>query len=69
MGLEAVAKAKELLPDIVLLDIDLPRMSGLAVAEAVAQGVARPSKCSFLSMYQRAEYLPRILQSGARGYV
>ena len=39
-GLEALAKARELLPDIVLLDIDLPQMSGLAVADAVAQRVA-----------------------------
>ena len=34
-GFEAVAKAKELLPDIMLLDLDLPQMSGLAVAETL----------------------------------
>ena len=67
-GLEAVAKARELLPDIMLLDIDLPRMSGLAVAEALRKELPN-IKVLILSMYQRAEYLPRILQSGARGYV
>ena len=60
-GLEAVAKAKELLPDVVLLDIDLPQMSGLAVAEVLRKELPN-TKVLILSMYQRAEYLPRILQ-------
>ena len=67
-GLEAVAKAKELLPDIVLLDIDMPKMSGLAVAEVLRKELPQV-KVLILSMYQRPEYLLRILQSGARGYV
>jgi DNA-binding NarL/FixJ family response regulator len=67
-GLEAVAKAKELLPDVVLLDIDLPQMSGLAVTEVLRKELPN-TKVLVLSMYQRPEYLPQILQSGARGYV
>ena len=67
-GLEAVAKAKELLPDIVLLDIDMPNMSGLAVTEVLRKDLPQV-KVLILSMHQRAEYLLRILQSGARGYV
>jgi len=67
-GPEAVAKARELLPDIVLLDIDLPQMSGLAVAEVLRKELPN-IKVLILSMYQRAEYMPRIFQSGARGYV
>ena len=67
-GFEAVAKAKELLPDIMLLDLDLPQMSGLAVAETLRKDLPN-LKVLILSMYQRAEHLPRILQSGARGYV
>jgi DNA-binding NarL/FixJ family response regulator len=67
-GLEAVAKARELLPDIMLLDIDLPQMNGLTVAEILRKELP-DIKVLILSMYQRSEYLPRILQSGARGYV
>jgi two-component system, NarL family, nitrate/nitrite response regulator NarL len=67
-GLEALAKARELLPDIVLLDIDLPQMSGLVVADVLRKELPN-IKVLILSMYQRADYLPRILQSGARGYV
>jgi two-component system, NarL family, nitrate/nitrite response regulator NarL len=67
-GPEAVAKAKALMPDIVLLDIDLPQMSGLVVAEVLRKELPN-TKVLILSMHQRAEYLPRVLQSGARGYV
>ena len=67
-GLEAVAKAKALMPDIVLPDIDLPQMSGLVVAEVLRKELA-DTKVLILSVHQRAEFLPHILQSGARGYV
>ena len=67
-GLEAVAKARELLPDIMLLDLDLPQMSGLAVADALRKELPN-IKVLILSMHHCAEYLPRVLQSGARGYV
>ena len=67
-GLEAVTKAKELLPDIVLLDIDMPKMSGLAATEVLRKELPQV-KVLILSMHQRPEYLLRILQSGARGYV
>jgi DNA-binding NarL/FixJ family response regulator len=67
-GLEAVTKAKQLLPDIVLLDIDMPHMSGLAATEVLRQDLPQ-IKVLILSMHQRAEYLVQILQAGARGYV
>jgi two-component system nitrate/nitrite response regulator NarL len=67
-GLEAVTKAKALLPDIVLMDIDMPNMTGLAATEVLRQELPQV-KVLILSMHQRAEYLLRILQSGARGYV
>ena len=67
-GLEAVAKAKALLPDIVLLDIDMPNMSGVAVTEVLRKDLPQV-KVLILSMHQRSEYLVRILESGARGYV
>ena len=64
-GLEAVAKAKALLPDIVLLDIDMPNMSGLAVTEVLRKDLPQV-KVLILSMHQRSEYLVRILNR-ARG--
>ena len=67
-GLEALAKARELLPDIVLLDIDLPQMSGVAVADVLRKELPK-IKVVILSRYQGPEYLSRVLQAGARGYV
>src|SRR5215471_8997397 len=67
-GIEAVRKAKELAPDIVLMDIDMPHMDGLAVTELLRKEL--PSvKVLILSMHSNTEYVLRIIQSGARGYV
>jgi two-component system nitrate/nitrite response regulator NarL len=67
-GREALRKAKELVPDIVLMDIDMPTMNGLTATELLHKD--NPSiKVLVLSMHRQAEYVVRILQSGARGYV
>jgi two-component system nitrate/nitrite response regulator NarL len=67
-GREALRKAKELLPDLVLMDIDLPQMDGLAVSELLRR--EHPQiKVLILSMHTSSEYVLRIVQSGARGYV
>ncbi len=67
-GLEAVRKAKELLPDIILMDIGMPLMNGLAVTELLRRELPN-IKVLFLSMHSNTEYVLRIIQSGARGYV
>jgi len=67
-GQEALVKARELQPDMMLMDIDLPGMNGLAVAE-VLQREQPQIQVVFLSMHGEGEYVMRILQSGARGYV
>ena len=67
-GLEAVTKAKELLPDIVLLDIDMPNMSGLIATEVLRKELEQV-KVLILSMHSNSEYVMRIIQSGASGYV
>jgi two-component system, NarL family, nitrate/nitrite response regulator NarL len=67
-GREALAKVRELMPDMVLLDIDMPHMSGLAVAGVLHKELPQV-KVLILSMHQQPEYVLRILQSGAHGYV
>jgi two-component system, NarL family, nitrate/nitrite response regulator NarL len=67
-GREALQKIRELLPDMVLMDIDMPHMSGLAVAEVLRRELPQ-IKVLILSMHQQSEYVLRILQSGAHGYV
>jgi DNA-binding NarL/FixJ family response regulator len=67
-GQEAVRKAKELLPDLVLMDIDMPRMSGLTAADTLRKENPK-IKVLILSMYGDSDYVMRILQSGARGFI
>jgi len=67
-GLEAIRKAKELLPDIILMDIDMPLMNGLAATDQLRRELP-DVKVLILSMHSNSDYVRRILQSGARGYV
>jgi DNA-binding NarL/FixJ family response regulator len=67
-GQEALRKAKELAPDIVLMDIDMPRMNGLTAADTLRKENPR-TKVLILSMYSDSDHVMRILQSGARGFV
>ncbi|MSU57415.1 MAG: response regulator transcription factor [Pedosphaera sp.] len=67
-GREAVRKARELQPDLLLMDINMPQMSGLAVTELLRREMPK-IKVLILSMHGNTDYVLRILQSGARGYV
>jgi two-component system nitrate/nitrite response regulator NarL len=67
-GREGLAKARALLPDVMLMDIDMPHMSGLSVAEVLRKELPQ-IKVIILSMHRQPEYVLRILQSGAQGYV
>ncbi len=67
-GREALRKARELLPDVVLMDVEMPHMNGLAVTEALQRELPQV-KVLILSSGRSAECIARIFQSGARGYV
>jgi len=67
-GLEAVQKAEELQPDLILLDIGLPTLNGIEVARRVRK-LAPDSKILFVSMESSPEVVQEALNLGARGYV
>lgn len=67
-GAEALALAATLAPDLVLLDIGLPDMSGLDVAEQLPS-VAPQARALMLSMYDNREYVISAIRAGAAGYV
>jgi len=67
-GREAIIKVRELNPDVVLMDVDMPQMDGLAVTQALRKEFPN-IKVLMLSMYRDNDYILRILQSGALGYV
>lgn len=67
-GREAVRKARELKPDLILMDINMPHMSGLAVTELLSREMPG-IKVLVLSAQGSTDCVVRIIQSGARGYV
>jgi DNA-binding NarL/FixJ family response regulator len=67
-GEEAIRKARELAPDVVLLDLDLPRISGLTVTEQLRKEVPN-LKILILSIHKNQESLFRMIEAGAHGYV
>lgn len=67
-GHEAVRKARQLLPDIILLDISMPHMNGLE-AIALLRKQAPNAKVIILTMHNTREYVSQIVRSGARGYM
>jgi two-component system, NarL family, nitrate/nitrite response regulator NarL len=67
-GREALRKAREMIPDIMLMDIDMPHMNGLAVTDLLRKELPKV-KVLILSMHSNTDYILRIIQSGARGYV
>lgn len=67
-GHEAVYKARELKPDIILLDITMPGKGGLEViAEIIEENPG--IKVLVLTMHDDESYLKKVLKSGASGYV
>ena len=67
-GQEALVKARELSPDLVLMDIDMPRMNGLLAADALRKENPK-IKILVLSMHSDPDSVLRIFQAGARGFV
>ncbi|MBC3918260.1 response regulator transcription factor [Undibacterium sp. CY18W] len=67
-GQEAYALCEKERPDIVLTDIEMPIMSGLELAAAIAEKKL-PSKVIVLTTFARTGYLRRAMASGVRGYM
>jgi len=67
-GLEAVEKAKELNPDVILLDIGLPGLDGIEVSRQVGKLVPG-SRIIFLTQETSGEVVQEAMRTGAIGYV
>ena len=67
-GLEALRKVAELNPQVLLLDISMPKMSGMEVARRVRK--EHPSvKIIVLTMHEEEEYTLRLVRLGISGYL
>jgi len=67
-GIEAVRRAEELKPDLILLDIGLPTLNGIAASRQIRE-LAPASKIIFVSQESSPDVVQEALNSGALGYV
>ena len=67
-GLQALQRAGELQPDLILLDIGLPSLNGIEVARQIPK-LSPKSKILFVSQESSADVVREALGTGAHGYV
>jgi DNA-binding NarL/FixJ family response regulator len=67
-GTEALRKARELLPDLIILDISMPGLNGLEVARLLRQEVPE-AKILLMSQHDPIVLLPRAVEAGAHACV
>jgi DNA-binding NarL/FixJ family response regulator len=67
-GIEAVEKAKQLKPDIVLLDLSMPRMSGIQALPLIRKEVPE-SEVLIVSQHESPDIESLVAKAGAQGYV
>jgi DNA-binding NarL/FixJ family response regulator len=67
-GAEALRLARELAPDLVILDMDMPGLNGLDIARARQREQLR-FEIIFLTMYREEDMLAEAIELGAKGYV
>jgi len=67
-GRATLEKARQLKPDVILLDIGMPRLSGLEVARIIKE-ILPACRIVVLSMHEQEVYIHQVLAAGAVGYV
>ncbi|MBI3285044.1 MAG: response regulator transcription factor [Burkholderiales bacterium] len=67
-GLEGVKRAKQLLPDVVLMDLNMPGLSGLEAMQLIVEDLPQTAVL-MLTVSEQAEDLTTALKNGARGYL
>ena len=67
-GMDVLEKASRLEPDVVLMDIAMPRLNGIETTRHLHSSKA-PAKVLILSIHEEREYLMESYRAGARGYI
>jgi response regulator NasT len=66
-GHEAIDRAKAIRPDVCVLDVKMPQMDGIEVAQALAEDQIAP--CVLLTAYSDRELIDRAKEAGVFGYI
>ncbi len=67
-GQDALEKARELKPDLIVMDVSMPRLNGLEATRQV-RGILPDCEVLVLSQHENSEMARQALKAGARGYV
>jgi DNA-binding NarL/FixJ family response regulator len=67
-GCELLAEAERLHPDLIVLDITMPRLDGIEAARQLRRS-HRPARLVFLTVYEDADFARAALDAGGLGYV
>ena len=67
-GVEALEQCRSLRPDVVLLDIAMPQLTGVGAVSLIKQAVPE-TEVVILSMYEKEAYIHQTMKAGALGYV
>jgi DNA-binding NarL/FixJ family response regulator len=67
-GIEAVEKADRLKPDVVVLDVSMPRMDGLEACRRIRKSVPK-SEVLIVTQHDSPQMMREALGAGARGYI
>jgi len=67
-GIEAIEKAKKLRPDIVIMDINMPKLGGIEATIEIKK-MHPDTKILVLTQYEDREYISRFLKAGVSGYL
>jgi DNA-binding NarL/FixJ family response regulator len=67
-GLELLAEAERLHPDVIALDITMPRLDGIAAARRLRRS-QQPARLVFLTVHEDADFAIAALDAGGLGYV
>ncbi|MER5301763.1 response regulator transcription factor [Streptomyces lasiicapitis] len=68
-GVEAVERARQLRPDVVLMDVRMPRRNGIEATRQLLAGPADPPKVVVITTFENDDYVTAALSAGASGFV
>jgi DNA-binding NarL/FixJ family response regulator len=67
-GLEAVEKAQAMRPDVAILDLSMPRLSGLEAVRRIREALPQ-TRVLILTVHEEEEYILPLVRAGASGYL